>query len=399
MALVRTSSGTLARMKFRDVELADLQLKGPRLVLRRWSPDDAQRVADVMRDGALTRWLALPDPYTVDDARAFVGRIGSGFGGGFGNESRDAGTGLGCAAVERSTGRIAGSCELRLTGDPEIGYWVAPDAQGNGYAAEMTRVLAGCAFDVGLHRVRLACDVRNVASAATALRAGFRFEGVSRGAVTSPGHRGSPDRTGELARFGRVAGDPSEPVAPAFPRLPATGLTDGTIRLRVLDAGDAAAYAETEDAESLRWNFTGAAEGVQRLTAVAERAPLDWLVGSTAHFAIVDEASAAFAGEIMLRKVGPPQVGGIGYTVHPAFRGRGYTTRALRLLASWAFEQAGFARLELGAKTGNVASQRAAANAGFVREGVQRCRLRNSDGTFSDEVCFELISPALERSS
>jgi len=79
--------------------------------------------------------------------------------------------------------------------------------------------------------------------------------------------------------------------------------------------------------------------------------------------------------------------------VHPAFRGRRYTTRALRLLVLWAFEVADFARLELGAKSANVASQRAAAAAGFEPDGVRRARLRNPDGTFSDEVRFALLNP------
>jgi RimJ/RimL family protein N-acetyltransferase len=96
---------------------------------------------------------------------------------------------------------------------------------------------------------------------------------------------------------------------------------------------------------------------------------------------------------VTVRHAGPPQIGGIGYVVHPEFRGRSYTTRALRLLVPWAFDLAGFARLELGAKTGNVASQRAAAAAGFEPDGVRRGRLRNPDGSFDDEVRFALLRP------
>ena len=83
--------------------------------------------------------------------------------------------------------------------------------------------------------------------------------------------------------------------------------------------------------------------------------------------------------------------------MHPAFRGRGYTARALRLLADWAFEQAGFARLELGAKADNIASQKAALSAGFEPDGTWQARLRNADGTFSDEVRFALINPRHRR--
>jgi RimJ/RimL family protein N-acetyltransferase len=44
-----------------------------------------------------------------------------------------------------------------------------------------------------------------------------------------------------------------------------------------------------------------------------------------------------------------------------------------------------------------VASQRAAEAAGFVREGVWRSRLRNPDGTFSDERRYALINPRYDR--
>src|SRR5882757_6498359 len=118
--------------QFRDIELDDVELTGERLTLRRWRPDDADRVHAVMQDRSMHAFLALPDPYTAGDARRFVEQ--------FGVKGRGEGTGLDCAAVERDSGRVVGSASLRLTGDPEIGYWVAPDAQGNGYATEASEV-------------------------------------------------------------------------------------------------------------------------------------------------------------------------------------------------------------------------------------------------------------------
>ena len=46
----------------------------------------------------------------------------------------------------------------------------------------------------------------------------------------------------------------------------------------------------------------------------------------------------------------------LGYGVLPAFRGRGFTVRALRLFADWAFGPGGLTRLELGADADNTAS-------------------------------------------
>jgi RimJ/RimL family protein N-acetyltransferase len=79
--------------------------------------------------------------------------------------------------------------------------------------------------------------------------------------------------------------------------------------------------------------------------------------------------------------------------VLPQFRGRGFTTRALRLLTGWAFSQTPIVRLELGCKVDNVASARSALAAGFVQEGVRPGRLRNPDGSYSDELVFGLVRP------
>jgi RimJ/RimL family protein N-acetyltransferase len=170
-------------------------------------------------------------------------------------------------------------------------------------------------------------------------------------------------------------------------------LSDGVLQLRTIQAGDAGGWAETDDALTVMWGFTGKPHDLADVRRSAAQAGLQWLVGRAALFAMVDVASGRFAGEMVLRHAGPPQVGGIGYVVHPAFRGRGYTTRALRLLVPWAFEVADFARLELGAKPGNAASLRAAANAGFEPDGIRERRMRKPDGTFDDEVRYVKINP------
>lgn len=369
----------------RGVELDAVRLDGPRLTLRSWRRTDADQVAEIMADPTMHEFLALPDPYTIDDARHFVRELGI--------RGRTEGRALHNAVIERSSGRLVGSATLHLGGDPEIGYWVAPAARGHGYAAEATGLLAGWAFGIGVRRVRLLCDVRNLASARTALAAGFRFEGVARDGVSGGGVGGVPERRADLAMFARLPDDRPGPVAPAFAALPAGGLCDDVLQLREIRPADAPGLAETDDELTLRWGFTGEPHTLAEAVREAAQAGLNFLVGTVAPFAMVELATGRFAGSLRLRKAGPPQVGGIGYVVHPEFRGRGYTTRALRLLVPWAFETADFARLELGAKEGNAASLRAAARAGFEPDGTRACRMRNPNGTFSDETRYVLINP------
>jgi RimJ/RimL family protein N-acetyltransferase len=151
---------------------------------------------------------------------------------------------------------------------------------------------------------------------------------------------------------------------------------------------------EHNNEESLRWDFQGQRltdEDARRRAASAVR---EWRQGRAARFVMVDAATGQRAGVIGVMRMGPPGTGLVGYGVLPDFRGRGFTTRALRLVSRWAFHEAGLARLELGHKVGNEASGRAAAKAGFRAEGRLSGRLPNPDGTRSDEIYYSLTREA-----
>jgi RimJ/RimL family protein N-acetyltransferase len=376
--------------QFRGLELVDLKIASERLMLRPWRRSDAADLAAVMGTGAMHEFLALPDPYTDTDAAEFIG--------GDGQVERARGTGIECAVVEHATGRLVGGATLRLPfamRPADIGYWIGPNARRRGFAVEVADALARWAYDRGVHRVELRVDVANLASARVAMRTGFGFEGVRRDGVRLG------DGRHDLAVFVRTAEDLGTPVSPVFGPLPPGGLTDGVVCLREALPIDADGFEEQERDDLTR--HTAGVNGLgpprRAMERMLARARLDWLVGPAAPFTIVDVATNAFAGSLRMRLAGPPQVGGLGYAVHPAFRGRGYTARALKLVVPWAFEQGGFARLELGAKYDNVASQRAAIAGGFEPDGTMAARLRNADGSFSDEVRFALVNPDYSSSS
>jgi RimJ/RimL family protein N-acetyltransferase len=327
-----------------EVELAELVLSSERLTLRPWRLGDAEAVHEAMQDRATHEFLSLPDPYQHCDAVEFVTDIAP--------ARPHAGTGLACALVENATGLLVGSADLRLPAPrataAEIGYVIYPPGRQRGYAAEASRTLAAWAFDHSVGRVEIRCAVANLASAKSALNAGFRYEGVLRGDIATAS--GPADG----AVFGRLADDPDGPVERRFAALPADGLSDGVLTLRAVQPSDAPAILEQEaDPLTVGVGFSGRAPTATEISRMATRAGLDWLVGTAATFAMVDVASGRMAGSLRLRQAGPPNVGGVGYAVHPAFRGRGYTSRALRLL------------------------------------------VRNVDGTFADEVRFALVNPRL----
>ncbi|MGY2084964.1 GNAT family N-acetyltransferase [Blastococcus sp. SYSU DS0539] len=178
------------------VDLTTETLHTERLVLRPHRPADVDAVHRACQDAAVQRWLPMvPAPYTRADARAFVEETTPG--------ERATGAALGCAV--EAAGEFAGTATLRLaTGElgPAVGYWIAPEARGRGYAAEAAHALAEWALALGAPRVHLFAEVGNAASQATARRAGFRQEGVVRACL--------PDRAGgrvDAVLFGRVAGD------------------------------------------------------------------------------------------------------------------------------------------------------------------------------------------------
>ena len=189
------------------------------------------------------------------------------------------------------------------------------------------------------------------------------------------------------------AGARERPGPPPFPET--EPLTDGVVTVRPLTAADWEVLRdEHNNEESLRWDFAGEPltdEDARRKTAAAR---LEWRRGRAARFVMTDAESGQGAGVIGIMRMGPPGTGLVGYGVLPAFRGRGFTTRALRLVSKWALEDAGLARLELGHKVGNEASGRVAAKAGFRAEGRLSGRLPNPDGTRSDEIYYSLTREA-----
>ena len=84
----------------------------------------------------------------------------------------------------------------------------------------------------------------------------------------------------------------------------------------------------------------------------------------------------------------------VGYWLAPEARGRGVAARAVRLIARWAFEELGLARLELTCGPDNEASQRVALRCGFVREGVLRSHMPFK-GARRDTVVFSLLPEEL----
>jgi RimJ/RimL family protein N-acetyltransferase len=370
------------------LELPRQVIEGHRVRLRPYRPTDADDLTAGMDDELTRRFTpGIPSPYGVADALWWIeqGAPGAFAAGGAAYAIAD-------PASDRLVGGIGLSEPRRTKARAEIGYWVAPQARGRGVATAAVRTLSAWAAGHNIYRLDLYTALENLASQRVAIAAGYTREGVLRGVM--PGRDGGWE---DRVLWARLAGDPPGPTPRLLPDLPGGpvrgALTDGVVSLRPLRAADAPEiHALHQLPDVVAVSVPPLAPDREEVELRCARSGTWWLAGERADLVVTDAGSGAFAGDIGLYYQ-DPRTGQamVGYTLLPAWRGRGYATRAVRLLARWAFEQAGIVRLIAGTSPANLASQRVLERAGFRREGYQRDRLPGLAGSRVDDLLYALL--------
>jgi RimJ/RimL family protein N-acetyltransferase len=174
-------------------------LETPRLTIRPWSHDEADRLLDILSRIEVVEWLGDGEPVLMKDLDEAHDRIDV-------YHARSAEPPLGFWAIEvRATGVVAGSV-LLLTlpnaehGEVEVGWHLHPDSWGHGYATEAARAVVGHGLDHGLPEVYAITHATNERSQAVCRRLGLDdlgimtkwYEGESRVFRTTPQDR--PER-------------------------------------------------------------------------------------------------------------------------------------------------------------------------------------------------------------
>ncbi|HEX8852194.1 MAG TPA: GNAT family protein [Pyrinomonadaceae bacterium] len=119
--------------------------------------------------------------------------------------------------------------------------------------------------------------------------------------------------------------------------------------------------------------------------------PSAWEAGTEYAFRIEDARTGQFLGGVGLSQIKPKtKFANLGYWVRTSQAGRGVATAATLLTARFGFEELGLERIQILAAKDNLASQRVAAKAGALREGVLRRSLLVG-GRLDDSVLFSLI--------
>lgn len=143
-------------------------------------------------------------------------------------------------------------------------------------------------------------------------------------------------------------------------------LSDGVVTLRALTMADLPAVVEqSQDPETVRWTLVPRPYTEADGREFIERAAQAWREDTGCGWAI--EHEGRFAGLISYQ----PRGGGaveVAYAAHPAARGHGVMTRAVRLAATHAFDH-GATVVLWHARVGNFGSRKVAWRSGFTLSG------------------------------
>jgi RimJ/RimL family protein N-acetyltransferase len=166
------------------VDAAFDRLTSPRLVLRRFRAADISAFVRYRADADMARFQSWEN-FTTEDGERFFEWVSA-------QHPDTAGEWFQVAVELRESGALVGDCGLHALADPadevEIGFTLAPEHQGHGYAGEALACLLDYVFGrLGKSRAVAITDVRNARSIAVLERLGFARDPAPREPVLFKG--------------------------------------------------------------------------------------------------------------------------------------------------------------------------------------------------------------------
>jgi RimJ/RimL family protein N-acetyltransferase len=265
--------------------------------------------------------------------------------------------------VDLSDGELVGQVNwhavgygrTRACGAWNLGMVLLPVARGRGHGVRTLRLLAEYLLaTTDLDRLEASTDVANVAAQRVLTKAGFRAEGVLRGAQVRGGERR------DMLLFGLLRADVAPPPRPGGPRA-------------VVASRDGVALAVPVAGEREKFYVDAAGDfEVDRDDRPQVAGP-----ARSSLLSVLDAESRTLLGGVSWHAV---DYGGtlgcsawnIGIGLLPGERGRGVGSTAQRLLAEYLFATTELDRVEASTDVDNIAEQKALTRAGFTREGILR---------------------------
>lgn len=353
--------------------------------LRQHRQDDVAAMVQMCRDPEMVRWTSAPQPYRREHAEAFVHRIVPR---GWAHHDH---RGWAIEAVDDDgAARFAGNVDVRGGPVADVGFALHPWARGRGVMHRALRLATRWCFDEAqVAVVHWRAHVGNAASRRAAWRAGFTFDGTTRALLHERGRLVD-------AWVGHLL--PGDPAQPRTPWLEAPTLAGSRATLRAWTEADVPRIVETCADDRTRYWLAQLAQPYSTADARAYLSSLDEQasLGRQVGFAVADPDSDLMLGSLAVMGISEGSAE-IGYWTHPSARGRGVMTEAVRLAAELALRCSdsgglGLRRLLLRSAADNAASRRVATGARFEQCGVEHAVLRLGDGSWADEVRYELLA-------
>lgn len=384
----------------RRAPLDAIEIEGQRVRLRAWRAGDGAFLAVAFQDEAVRELVTDAPGAAPPDPAAWLAD---------GREESLGGRELRWCIAGLSSDAPLGGLQVGEVGPPFysraalVECWVGRDQRGHGLAQEALDLALGHLLaepaegGLGLERVNARCDELNLAAQVVLRRAGFSREAVQYGA-----HPRADGTVGAAVVYVVKAGQDRVVVAASaeVQGLDPVELRGPGIRLRRWRESDVERLAQAcSDPVTQYWlDLPTPYERGDALAYVGfvERAHLS---GAGVYWCIADARDDRALGAVAVMELtnGDHGSGEIGYWLHPEARGRGVISAALRLVVRHALLPTqdgglGLRRLSLHAAAGNQASLRVAAQAGFVRTGVDRRAERLGDGSYVDLVRHDLLA-------
>lgn len=142
-----------------------------RLRLRHFRAADAPALSAYRSDPQVARYQGWSAPVSVESAAEFIARL---------NDDPDQPGWFQYAIELKDDGCLIGDIGVNLHENlmqADLGFTLARDRQGHGYATEAVSAVLGDRFARGLRRMSAQCDARNLSSAGLLERLGFQREG------------------------------------------------------------------------------------------------------------------------------------------------------------------------------------------------------------------------------
>ncbi|HEU0165061.1 MAG TPA: GNAT family N-acetyltransferase [Thermomicrobiales bacterium] len=151
-------------------------LRGARITLRPFTPDDAPTVQEMLAGPEIaSTTLNISHPYPEGAAASWIESHA---------EAADLGMALTWASERTEDSMLLGAIAVHLTPRHlrgEIGYWLGVPFWNQGYTTEAAKLVVDYAFaTLGLHRVQATCLPTNIGSSRVMEKAGLTFEGILR---------------------------------------------------------------------------------------------------------------------------------------------------------------------------------------------------------------------------